>query len=86
MEEKLVIKKSPWIRIIRFKKNKKHIAHIGLTLLASMFTTALNKNRNPRMWRLATIVLIPKPHKDTNMGTSYRPISLLSVATKTLEK
>ena len=28
------------------------------------------------MWKLANIIPIPKPNKDTNMGTSYRPISL----------
>ena len=38
------------------------------------------------MWKLANIIPIPKPNKDTNMGTSYRPISLLSVVAETLEK
>ena len=38
------------------------------------------------MWKLANIIPIPKPNKDTNMGTSYRPISLLSVVAKTLDK
>ena len=38
------------------------------------------------MWKLANIIAIPKPNKDTNMGTSYRPISLLSVVAETLEK
>ena len=38
------------------------------------------------MWKLANIIPIPKPNKVTNMGTSYRPISLLSVVAKTLEK
>ena len=38
------------------------------------------------MWKLANLIPIPKPNKDTNMGTSYRPISLLSVVAKTLEK
>ena len=28
---------------------------------------------------------IPKPNKDINIGTSYRPLSLLSVIAKTLE-
>ena len=32
------------------------------------------------------IVPIPKPNEDTDKGTSYRPISLLSVIAKTLEK
>ena len=51
-----------------------------------MFKTALNKNIIPHTWKLANIVPIPKPNKDTDEGTSYRPISLLSVITKTLEK
>ena len=38
------------------------------------------------MWKLDNIIQIPKPNKDTNIGTSYRPISLLSVVAKTLEK
>ena len=50
-----------------------------------MFKTALNKNLIPHTWKLANIVPIPKPNKDTNKGTSYRPISLLSVIAKTLE-
>ena len=51
-----------------------------------MFKTALNKNIIPHTWKLAIIVPIPKPNKDTDKGTSYRPISLLSVIEKTLEK
>ena len=51
-----------------------------------MFKTALNKNLIHHTWKLANIVPIPKPNKDTNKGTSYRPISLLSVIAKTLEK
>ena len=51
-----------------------------------MFKTALNKNIIPHTWKLANIVPIPKPNKDTDKGPSYRPISLLSVIAKTLEK
>ena len=51
-----------------------------------MFKTALNKNIIPHTWKFANIVPIPKPNKDTDKGTSYRPISLLSVIAKTLEK
>ena len=51
-----------------------------------MFKTTLNKNIVPHKWKLANIVPIPKPNKDTDKGTSYRPISLLSVIAKTLEK
>ena len=71
------------------KLNIRHLKHIGplrLAFLTSMFKTALNKNIIPHTWRLANIVPIPKPNKATDKGTSYRPISLLSVIAKTLEK
>ena len=51
-----------------------------------MFKTAINKNIIPHTWKLVNIVPIPKPNKDTDKGTSYRPISLLSVIAKPLEK
>ena len=71
------------------KRNIRHLKHIcplGLAFLTSMFETALNKNIIPHTWKLANIVPTPKPNKDTHKGTSYRPISLLSVIAKTLEK
>ena len=67
-------------------RHLKHIGPLGLAFLMSMFKTALNKNIIPHTWKLANIVPIPKPDKDTDNGTSYRPISLFSVIVKTLEK
>ena len=67
-------------------RHLKHIGPLGLAFLTSMFKTALNKNIIPHTWKLANIVPIPKPNKDTDKGTSYRPISLLSVIAKTLKK
>ena len=63
-------------------RHLKHIGPLGLAFLTSMFKTALNKNIIPHTGKLANIVPIPKPNKDT----SYRPISHLSVIAKTLEK
>ena len=40
----------------------------------------------PHTWKLANVIPIPIPNKDMNIGTSYSPISLLSVIAKTLEK
>ena len=65
-------------------RHLKHIGPLGLAFLTSMFKRALNKNIIPHTWKLANIVPIPKP--DTDKGTSYRPICLLSVIAKTLEK
>ena len=67
-------------------RHLKHIGPLGLSFLTSMFKTALNKNIIPHTWKLANIVPIPKPNKDTDKGTSCRPISLLSVIARTLEK
>ena len=67
-------------------RHLKHIGPLGLAFLTSMFKTALNKNIIPHTWKLANIVPIPKPNKDTDKGTSYRTISLLSVIAKTLER
>ena len=51
-----------------------------------MFKTDLNKNIILHTWKLDNIVPISKPNKDTDMGTSYRPISLVSVIAKTQEE
>ena len=59
---------------------------LGLTYLTNTFNVALNTNPIPHMWKLANIIPILKPDKDHNTGTSFRPISLLSVISKTLEK
>ena len=71
------------------KLNNRHLKHIGplgLAFLTSMFKTALNKNLIPHTWKLANIVPNPNPNKDTNKGTSYRPIALLSVIADTGEE
>ena len=40
----------------------------------------------PHIWNLGNTVPIPKPNKDIEKGPLYRPISLLPVIEKTLEK
>ena len=67
-------------------RHLKHIGPLGLAFLTSMFKTALNKNIIPHTWKLANIVPIPKPNKYIDKGTSYRPISLLSVIADTGEE
>ena len=51
-----------------------------------MLKSTLNTKIIPHIWKLANIVPIPKPNKDIDKGTSYRPIALFSVIAKTLEK
>ena len=40
----------------------------------------------PRQWKVAEIIMIPKPNKPLNDKTSYRPISLLTITSKIFEK
>ena len=51
-----------------------------------MLKIALDTNIMQHTWKLANIYHIPKPIKDIDKGTSYMPISLLSVIAKTLQK
>jgi hypothetical protein len=69
--------------------NIQHLKHLGpnaITYLTKIYNIAINKNVIPHTWKLAKIIPIPKPNKDTSIGSSYRPISLLSPISKTLEK
>jgi hypothetical protein len=40
----------------------------------------------PQVWKIAEVILAPKPGKQLNKVTSYKPISLLSVVPKLFEK
>ena len=67
-------------------RHPKHMGPLGLAFLTSMLKTALNTTIIPHIWKLVNIVPIPKPNKDINKGTSYRPIPLLSVIADTGEE
>ena len=40
----------------------------------------------PSIWKVAEVIMVPKPGKPTTELTSYRPISLLPILSKVLEK
>jgi len=67
-------------------RHLKHLGPIAIQYLTDMLNLALSTNTIPQIWKLANIIPIPKPNKDPNLGTSYRPISLLSPIAKTMEK
>ena len=68
-------------------RHLKHINPLGFAFLTCMFKTALSLNKIiiPHIGKLVNIVRIPKPNKDIDNGTPYRPISPLSVIAKTKE-
>jgi len=64
----------------------KHLGPRGCTWLALLLTRIVREQRMPKAWRRAKVVAIPKPVKDPQLPSSYRPISLLSVCFKLLER
>jgi len=64
----------------------KHLGPKGLAWLAAFFTRVANEKRMPKAWRRAKVIALAKPGKDPQLPSSYRPISLLSVCFKLLER
>ena len=54
--------------------------------LCSFFTSCYRRSKLPNTWRRATVVALPKPNKPVQDPKSYRPISLLGVPFKILER
>lgn len=55
-------------------------------LIQRIFNAILKLNYFPSTWKLAKIIMIPKPGKDKTQVKSYRPISLLPILSKLFEK
>ena len=51
-----------------------------------MYNIVLNTKTIPHLWKRTTIIPILKPYKDHNIGTNYRPMSLVSRIAKAIEK
>jgi hypothetical protein len=64
----------------------KHLGPIGLNWLRSFFNDIVSTGKIPNEFKKAKVIAILKPGKPANEASSYRPISLLSVCHKFLEK
>ena len=65
------------------------ILHAGATLkswLRDFISSCLHRLKISKIWRRALVVAIPKPGKPVGDPKSYRPISLLCVPYKILER
>ena len=65
------------------------ILHAGLGLkswFCDFLTSCVHQLKIPKIWRRALIVAIPKPENPLGDPKSYRPISLLFVPFKILER
>jgi hypothetical protein len=54
--------------------------------LLIILDNCLNASYLPKTWKTASTIMIPKPGKDPHNPLSYRPISLLNIMGKILEK
>lgn len=55
-------------------------------LIIAVFNKCLELRYWPENWKMAKVVCVPKRGKPANLQSSYRPISLLSTLSKTLER
>jgi hypothetical protein len=64
----------------------KHLGPSARVWLAAFLSKATAEHKIPKIWRSAKVIAIEKPGKDPNVAANYRPISLLSVCYKLLER
>ena len=61
--------------------DREQLSHVAL-----IYNSCLRTGYFPNAWKLAKVVMLPKPGKDLTKATSYRPISLLPAMGKIFER
>ena len=64
----------------------KQLPRKAIVKLTTLIKTAFRLKYVPKLWKVAEVIMIPKPGKPPHEVTSYRPISLLPVILKLFEK
>ena len=59
---------------------------IAIIFIRNLFNAIMRLHYFPKVWKIAQIIAIPKPGKDANNVSSYRPISLLPTISKVFER
>ena len=60
-----------------------HLKKLGpraIEYITALFNDSVTSCQIPAIWKSSIVIPIPKPGKDSSLGTSYRPISLLCPA------
>lgn len=78
-------KKAPGFDLITGKMIKE-LPESVLRLITFIANAIMRIGYFPKQWKVAQIILIPKPGKDVTLVNSYRPISLLPILSKVFEK
>ena len=68
------------------KAHLKNLPASMITHLATIATATIKIGYFPTKWKASTMIFIPKPNKSPYEHSNYRPISLLNVPSKILEK
>lgn len=63
-----------------------HLPRKALVKLTTLINAALRLKYVPDLWKVAEVIMIPKPGKPPQDASSYRPISLLPIMSKLFEK
>lgn len=78
-------KKSPGYDLIT-GEILQHLPRKAIVKLSHIFNAAFRLKYVPSLWKVAEVIMLPKPGKSLNEVTSYRPISLLPVLSKLFER
>jgi hypothetical protein len=63
-----------------------HLPRLVFKFIAKIFNRSLELSYFPAQWKVAKIIMLPKPGKDHTSPLNYRPISLLNSLDKLFEK
>lgn len=64
----------------------KNLPKKGIMFLVMLFNSCLRLSHFPSQWKIAQVVMVPKPGKPVEETLSYRPISLLPLLGKLFEQ
>ena len=79
------VKKSPGYDLITGEVIKE-LPPSALMFLTSIFNGVMRLSYFPKQWKVAEVQVVPKPGKPLEDISSYRPISLLPILSKLMEK
>jgi hypothetical protein len=85
LEPILIRKKAPGFDLVT-GEILKHLKRKALVKLTTLFNACIRLKHVPDAWKIAEIIMIPKPGKNLSELKSYRPVSLLSIMSKLCEK
>lgn len=64
----------------------KNLPDIALNALTNIFNRCLEEGHFPSNWKVASVIMLPKPGKNPLIPENYRPISLLNGIGKVFER